>query len=520
MLLYGIACLNVAGLLLARSDARSREFAIRGALGATRSRLARQFALESLILVVLGAVFGSWGAAGGIRLLLQLIPADQRLSMPFLREVHLSPHTLWFILAESLLAVLAFTIVPALRVRLTRLRSSLASGTSGSGSLSWRRVGSQIVVAEVAVAVVLLVCAGLLSRSLLQLLRIDLRLQPEHLLTLSVGTPDSPFKTEQQKLQVHQAVAERLRQVPGVQDVAFGEQLPVTYNGNTDWIRLVGKPYDGHHNEVNERTASPRYFAVLGTPLLRGREFTADDTQGKQPVVIVNRKLADMYFPGEDPIGKQIGDTDLSPASLKTIVGVVDDVHEGALDDDVWPAEYLPAYQNEEGRAEYVVRVAGAEQTILPELAAAVRQVSRDLGISNETTMESRIHDSQSATVHRGAAWLANVFSGVALLLCAFGLYGVVMYSVSLRTREMGVRLALGSSRVAIYQLILRESTALSVGGLVLGLLLAIGTAVALRSVLFQVSAWDGTTLAVVSGVVLACSLLAGWLPARRAAML
>ncbi len=520
VLLYVIGCLNVASLLLARSDARGREFAIRGALGATRFRLLRQFAVESLLVVGLGVVAGLWAASSAMRLILALIPAEMRSTMPFLAEVHLGLHTVCFTGAEALLAAAAFAAVPMLRLSLQRLRSALVSGTSGSGSLSWRRTGSQIVVAEVAIAVVLLVCAGLLSRSLFRLLRIDLAFEPEHLLTLSLGTPDAPYKTDAEKLQVQQAVAERLRRVPGVTGVAFGDQLPVTYNGNTNWIRLVGKPYDGHHDEVNERSASPSYFSVLGARVIRGRVFTDADTQGKQKVVIINRKLAEMYFPGEDPMGKQFGDTELSPASIEQIVGVVDDLHEGALEDEMWPAEYEPAYQNVDGRAMYAVRVAGADQGVLPELVAAVREVSPDLGVSDAMTMDARIHDSQSATVHRGAAWMAGAFSCAALLLCGFGLYGVVMYSVSLRTREMGVRLALGSPRRAIYELVLRESTVLSTVGLVLGLLMAVGTAVALRSLLFQVSAWDGATLAVVAVVVMGCSLLAGWMPARRAAML
>lgn len=520
VLLFLIGCLNVASLLLARSDARSREFAVRGALGATRSRLGRQFAVESLLLVATGMAAGLWGAASMMRLLLALIPADMRTQMPFLAEVHLRPHTLWFACAEGLMAAAVFTIIPTLRISFAQLRSALASGTSGSGSLSWRRIGSQIVVVEVATAVVLLVCAGLLARSLNRLLRVDLGFQPDHLATLMVSTPDKPFQTDAQKLAVQKAVAERLRQIPGVTSVGFSEQLPVVYNGNTDWIRFVGKPYNGHHNEVNDRYASPAYFATLGTRLISGRNFTEADTLGKPRLVIINRKLAETYYPGEDPIGKQFGGTDLAPDSLRQIVGVVDDLHEGALDDPIWPAEYEPAYQQVDSRLSYVVRVLGSAQAMLPQLAAAARQVSRDVGVSDEMTMQAQIQDSQSATVHRGAALLVSAFSCAALLLCAVGLYGVVMYSVSLRTREMGVRLALGSPRRSIYRLILVESTVLSTAGLVLGLLLAVGAAVGLRSLLFQVSAWDSWTLASVGGIVLVCSFIAGFVPARRAAML
>lgn len=520
VLLFVIGSLNVASLLLARSEHRSREFAVRGALGATGSRLIRQFAVESLVLVAIGAAAGLWSAAGIMRLLSLLVPEDMRTRMPFLAQVHLSRNALLFACAEALLAAVVFATVPLLRLSLGRLRAALAGNSGGSGSLSWRRVGSQLVVLEVATAAVLLVSAGLLSRSLLRMLHVDMGFQTDHLAAVRVVIPNALYKTDEAKLAVQQQVMQRFRSIPSVTSVAFGQQLPAIYNGNTDWIRFVGKPYNGKHNEVNSRTASPSYFDTLGTKLLRGRAFTDADALGKQRRVIVNQKLADMYYPGEDPIGKQFGDTDLSPASLRLIVGVVGNMHEGAQDEEVWPAEYEPAYQQVDSSATYAVRVSGSAHAILPQLAAAVHQMNRDLGVSDEVTMDDMIHDSQSSTVHRAAAWLVGAFAIVALALCAVGLYGVVMYSVSLRTREIGVRMALGSPRETIYRLILREATVLSTIGVATGLLLAVAAATALRSLLFQVSAWDVTTLAGVGLLVSLCSLVAGFLPAHRAATL
>lgn len=253
------------------------------------------------------------------------------------------------------------------------MQVGLASSTRGGGSLSWRRVGSQIVVLEIATAVVLLVSAGLLTRSMIRLLRVDLAFDPTHVATLSVAAPDARFATDPQKLAVQQQVAARLRTIPGVKSAGFGDLLPASYNGNTDWIRFVGKPCNGIHNEINQRTASPEYFQALRVRLLRGRFFTQDDNLGKPRVGIVNRKLAQQYYPNEDPIGKQFGDTDLSLKSIRQIVGVVDDLHEGALEDQIWPAEYEPAYQQVDGGAAYVVRVAGDETAMLPTLVAAVR---------------------------------------------------------------------------------------------------------------------------------------------------
>lgn len=518
ILLFVIASLNVASLLLARSDSRSREFAVRSALGASRGRLLWQFAVESLLLMSAGLTAGLVGAAVGMRLIFLLIPAEMRARMTFLDGVHLGRHTLGFAFGEAIVAGIAFALVPALRLHFATLKAALSSGTSGGGSLSWRRVGSQIVVLEVATAVVLLVSAGLLSRSLLRLLQVDLAFDATHLATINVAAPDAFFKTDEQKLAIQQQVADRFRRIPGVTAVGFGAVLPASFNGNTDWIRFVGKPYDGHHNEVNGRTASPGYLQTLGVKLLRGRFFTADDGPGKPRVVIVNRKLADQYYPGEDPIGKQFGDTDLSPKSIREIVGVIDNLHEGALDDEVWAAEYEPAFQQVDAGAEFVVRVQGDERGVLPQLLSAVHEVNRDLGASDEVTMADRIHDSQAATLHRGAAWMVGAFALVALVLSAVGLYGVVMYSVSLRTHELGVRMALGSPRRAIYQLVLREATWLSAAGLALGMVLAIGAATLLRTMLFQVAAWDASTLIGVSALLVLCSFAASFLPARRAA--
>lgn len=518
IMLFVIASLNVASLLLARSDSRSREFAVRSALGASKSRLLLQFGTESLVLMSCGLVAGLVGAAVGLRLIFLLIPADMRAGMTFLNAVHLSRHTLLFSCSEAVVTGLVFAFLPVLQMRFATLRAALSSGTSGGGSLSWRRVGSQIVVLEVAMAVVLLVSAGLLSRSLLQLLHVDLAFDSTHLATISVAAPDAFFKTDAQKVAIQQQVAERFRKIPGVTAVGFGQMLPASYNGNTDWIRFVGKPYDGHHNEVNSRTASPAYLQTLGVKLLRGRFFTPEDNLGKPRVVIVNRKLAEQYYPGEDPIGKQFGDTDLSPKSMRQIVGVIENLHEGTLDDEMWAAEYEPAYQQVDLGAAFVVRTQGDEHTLLPELLSAVHEVNLDLGVSDEVTMGDRIHDSQGATLHRGAALLVGAFALLALLLSAVGLYGVVMYSVSLRTRELGIRMALGSPRRAIYQLVLSEAGWLSAAGLALGLVLAVSAATLLRTMLFQVAAWDASTLIGVCVLLVLCSFIASFLPARRAA--
>jgi macrolide transport system ATP-binding/permease protein len=517
-LLFAIAYVNVASLLVARSESRTREFSLRTALGASRGRLLRQFAAEASVLVALGLLGGVLLAHTAIHLLLTLVPEPVQRSMPFFAAVGWTPHVIVFGVMLAVAAAAVFIAVPILRITSTRLRSGLNEGSAGSGSLGWRRIGSMLVMAEVATAVVLLVGAGLLARSLMNLLNVDLAFVPDHLVAVSVNAPPAYFKADADQLAVQRAVVEHVRTLPGVVSAGFGQTLPASFNGNTVWVRFVGRPYDGHHIEVDERTASPTYFQTLGTRLLQGRFFTEDDTPGKQKVVIVNKRFAEAYYPGEDPIGKQFGNIDLKPDSIKVIVGVVDNLHEGALDDDLWPAVYTPAYQDVDNSMAMLVRVSGDGHTMLPMLTSSIRNFNRELDTFSEVTMSDRIHDSQSAAIHRGAAWLAGAFAVLALLLCVIGLYGVVSYSVSLRSREIGVRMALGAQRSAIYRLVLGEAVQLSGIGLALGIGLAIGVATLLRALLFHVSAWDGTSLAGAAVVLGACSLLASLLPAHRAA--
>lgn len=276
-LLLLIACINVASLLLARADSRRREFALRGALGAPSGRIFRQFATESLLLVLIGTLLGVASAATVMRLLLSLIPAKMLASMPYLKTAHLTGRVLTFTVAISVAAWLLFTLIPALHVSFTGLRAGLMEGTSGGGSLGWRRLGSNLVVLELATAVVLLAGAGLLGRSLFQLLRVHVGFDPSHLATIFVEAPETSYPGDEKQLALQKQVEARFRTLPGVQAVGIANLLPVSFNGNTGWIRFVGRPYDGHHIEVNERTVSPQYFETLRATLLHGRWFTEAD---------------------------------------------------------------------------------------------------------------------------------------------------------------------------------------------------------------------------------------------------
>jgi len=517
-LLLVIACVNVSSLLLVRSESRKREIAVRGALGASRSRLIRQFTTEGLVLVTAGCLLGLAVAAGAMRILTRLISADMMAGMPYLAGLGLNLHVLIFAGAVGLFAGALFSLPPLMRLPLSKLREGLTEGGRGYAGTSWRHFGANLVVLELAIAVVLLVGAGLLTKSFYRLLHVDVGFQPDHLATVGVALSDVSYAKDQQIVAVGRQLVGRVSSLPGVQSVGISSVLPVSYNGNTTWIRIVGRPYYGEHNEVNQRDVSSAFFTTLHAKLLRGRYFTDAEDGSKPLVVMINQALARKYFPGEDPIGKKLGDTDLSPKSVTEIIGIVEDVKDGSLDSEIWPAIYYPFNQNSDTYFSLVVRTSQAEQSILPTVVAAVHEIDPGIGTMDLATMNDRINNSPTAYLHRSSAWLVGGFASVALLLGVVGLYGVIAYSVHQRTREIGVRMALGAQRSSVYQLILKEAGWLTGIGIASGLLCSIGAATLIRGLLFGVRSWDAATLAAVAAVLAISALAASYLPARRAA--
>jgi macrolide transport system ATP-binding/permease protein len=517
-LLLMIACVNISSLLLVRSESRKREIAVRGALGASRARLMRQFITEGVVLVVASSVLGLATANGTMQVLTRLISKDMLNGMPYLVGLGLNFHIVIFAAAISLFAASLFSITPMLRLPLTEIREGLAEGGRGYAGTLWRRFGANLVIVELAIAVVLLVGAGLLGKSFYRLLHVELGFQPDHLATMSVGLSETGYAKDEQQAAVARQIVNRVAALPGVQSVGVSSILPVSFNGNTQWIRIVGQPYHGEHNEVNERDVSSGLFTTLHAKLLRGRYFTEADDASKPHVIIINQALARKYFPGEDPIGKTIGDTGLSPKSLNQVVGVVDDIKDGSLDADIWPAVYYPFEQSPDTFFSLVVRTSQSEQSLLPSLVTAVHEIDPGIGTLDETTMVSRINDSPTAYLHRSSAWLVGGFAFLALLLGIVGLYGVIAYSVSRRTREIGVRMALGAQRASVYQLIMKEAAWLTGIGIAAGLLCSVATATLIRGLLFGVRSWDGATLAAVAVLLAVSALLASYIPARRAA--
>jgi len=517
-LLLLIACVNVASLLLVRAESRRREMSVRSALGASRVRLIRQFVTEGLVLVAAGSVLGLASASWAMQLLTRLIPADMLSGMPFLKGLGLNLRVSLFGCGIALLAAVLFSVTPALRLSFAEMREGLGEGSRGSAGNTWRRLGSKLVVVELATAMVLLVGAGLLGQSLYRLLHVDLQFQPDHLATLVVDAPDSTYGKDPQTVALGRQIMRRVLSLPGVTSAGTSSVFPVSYNGNTDWIRFVGRPYNGQHNEVNEREVSAGYFATLGAKMLRGRYFSETEDDMKPKVTIINQALAKKYFPGEDAIGKVIGDTDLTPKSLRQIIGIVDDIREGALDSEIWPAEYLPFNQYPGTYMALVVRTSQSEESTLPALAAIIHDIDRNIVTFDVRSMRDRIDNSTSAYMHRSSAWLVGGFAILALLLGVVGLYGVIAYSVSQRTREIGVRMALGAEPKSVYGLILKEAGWLTCAGIGAGIICSLAATTLMRKLLFGVQSWDVPTLLAVAAVLGIAALAASFIPARRAA--
>ncbi len=515
-LLLAIACFNVASLVLARSERRRRELALRSALGASVTRLVTQFVTEGVVLVMGGAVLGLVLGQWLIQALEKLIPAEMLAYLPFLAHLSLNGRILTFAAGLSVLAVAVFSVTPILHFMRSTMQDGLTEGSRGSAGTGWRRLGSRLVVVELAIAMVLLVGAGLCAKSLYRLLEVDLGFHPDHLATIEAAVPDTQYSEDRSRA-FGRDLVRKVASLPGVRSAALTTVLPVSFNGNTDWIRIVGKPYDGKHIEVNERDVSSEYFRTIGATLLRGRYFSDSEDQSKPKVVIVNETLARKYFSGEDPIGKQIGDISLTPKSIKTIIGVVKDIREGPLDSDIWPAEYHPFNQDPSNYVSVIARTWQRPEQMMAALRPAIRQIHPEAGTQGETTMEALIANSMTAYLHRSAAWLVGGFAGMALLLGVAGLYGVVAYSVTQRTREIGVRMALGAEQGAVYRLILTEAVRRAAFGICVGVVGSVAAATMARKMLFHVSSWDIETLFAVAALLGLTALAASFGPARRA---
>ncbi len=515
-LLLVVACANVSTLLLSRSDTRRREFAVRTALGASSARLFRQFAAEGILLAVLGCGLGLLLAQAGIRLLPHLVPADRLASMPFLLDLHLGSRPVLFAAGIGVVAGIVFALIPIARTIVSGMMEDLKDGSRGSAGTAWRRLGSHLVVVEIAVALVLMVGAGLLGKSLYLLLHVETGFDPDHLVRVQTSWRPDTYNTDEQLLQLTDALIARVSAVPGVRSVALSTASPIDSGWGTASFHRAGQPNHGESNEALQRQVTPEYFSTLGARLFAGRYFDEHDDPSKPLVAVVNRTLVKRYFPGQSPLGREIY-YDYNPRQRMQIVGVVDDIKEGPLEGANLPAIYVPIRQRPVMWPSVLAKTSAPESQVLPGIVKAIHEMDPFISVSEPQTIADRISLSPAAYLRRSSAFVAAGFAAVAFLLSTIGLYGVVAYSVSQRTREIGVRMALGAERTMVHSLIMGEASRLAALGIAAGLAGSLAASTVLRRVLFGVRSWDLSTISVAIAVLGLASLLASYIPARRA---
>ena len=516
-LLLLIAAVNVANLLLVRSESRRREIALREALGASALRIVRQLVTEGGVLVAAGSMLAFVIGYIAVHTLPHLLPADMLAGLPFLSEAGLNADIAIYAAAVVLFAWALFAVVPLLRLPLREVRNALADGGRSVAGGTWRRVGSSLVVLELATAVLLLTGAGLLTRSLYRLLHVEIGLRTDHLATLNIAASPAVYRTDAEATALDKEILRRMQALPGVRSAAEASFLPLTGNGPFGDFVVEGQPVPpGTHDEATRRVITPAYFATLGAQMVRGRAFTEDDGL-KTHVAVVNQTMAQRFFVGQDPIGKRIRSIVGSGPAIE-VIGIVRDIKEGPLNDATLPAFYRPFAENPSPFFSVVVRTSQDAQSLLPLMARTVHELDPHIAVFGQSTMEMSIRESQTAYLHRAAAWLAGGFAAVALLLGVVGLYGVIAYSVSQRTREIGVRMALGAQRATVYKMILIEAARLIAIGVGLGIAGSLATTSLLRPLLFGVRPIDIPTLIGVAAALCAAAFLASYLPARRAA--
>lgn len=511
-----IACANVASLLLTKALARQKEVAIRSALGASRWRVIRQLLTESVLLSLAGGAAGLLVAYLGVPALVAVLPESQLNAMPFLKSLSIDFGILAFSFALSLVTGLLFGLAPALQSSRLDLNEALKEGGRNSSAGSGQRLRSVLVVSEIALAVVLLVGAGLMMKSLYNLLQVNVGFKTENLLTMSIVAPVPKYNDTTPQIAFNDQLTEKVKSLPGVVSAGTVNILPLN-GGNTTRFIVDGDPIPppGQETEANIRTVNDSYFQTIGVPLLAGRMFDQRDLAGER-VIIIGKSLADRVFPGRDPVGHRIKYAAVQ-AQSELIVGVVSDVKITGLDEALRPVIYYPFRKNSSMFQTLVVRTQGDPNVLAGAVRSEVRGLEPDAAIFNVRSMERMIADTPASFMRRFPALLIGIFAGVALLLASIGIYGVVSYSVSQQTHYIGVRMALGARPVDIVKMVLKQGLVLAIAGVGVGVIAALGLMRLLSTLLFNVSTHDLSIFATVTGALFLVALLACYLPARRA---
>jgi putative ABC transport system permease protein len=511
-----IACANLANLLLARATARNREISVRSALGATRWMIVRQLLTESLLLAVAGAAAGLGLASWGVRILTALAPDD----LPRITESGLNLQVLIFTTLVAIFTGILFGLVPALQAAKPDLAASLKEGgRSGTETVTRSRLRSALITTEMALAIVLLVAAGLLLRSLLGLGKVDPGFAKNHVITFGLDLPGRYGQPE--RVEFYRSLLAQVRATPGVHSASAAFPLPLSAGDVKTSFEVEGRPVKGSELPVTTlHVIDNDYFLTLGIPLLRGRAFNLqDDAEGATPVVIISQTLAKQAFFGEDPIGRRIK-PDISSgknnAPMRVVVGVAGDVKAEGLGSPSIAESYVPYAQLPFAPMSVVVRTEIAPANMVPTLTTEVQSLDSALPLLHIKTLDEYVSDSIVGT--RFEAVLLGTFGILAFLLTAVGLYGVISYTVAQRTRDIGIRLALGADRNAILGMVVKNGTLLAGAGTLIGLATAFLLTRLIASLLYGVGPTDPLTFLCVPIALIAVAMLASYVPARRAA--
>jgi predicted permease len=511
-----IACANAANLLLARAAARQREVAVRLALGAPRGRLVRQMLTESLLIALLGGGLGGVLAIEGVRALVSLLPAG----FPRAGEIHVNAMVFAFTFLISLMTGVLFGLAPALQASRVDPKQGLhEGGRSATGGARQRRLRNVLVIAEVSLACVLLIGAGLMLRSFLNQLQQNNGFQAQHVITASISLPGTEYKTEVDAARFYDRLSMGLASIPGTESAGIGSDLPWTGYDDNAGFTIEGKqpaPHEGFHGRYH--AASQNFFRALGIPLLHGRFFAPGDTKDAPMVVIINQAMATRYWPNEDAVGKRISFAD-NPTQKDwlTVIGVVGDVKDKPNSPAAEPAFWwaLPQAPFAFPEMSLAVRSGADPGSLASAVREEVKRLDPTLAVADIRMMD-QIADAGVATP-RFAFFLVGLFAGLAIVLAAIGTYGVISYSVSQRIPEFGLRLALGAPPRGLLRLVLAQAARLAVSGAVLGVVIALTMARVLRSMIYNVSPADPLTFTAVGLIVIMIALLACWFPAWRA---
>jgi predicted permease len=511
-----IVCANVANLMLARAAGRQKEMALRAALGASRWQLIRQLLTESILLAVVGGALGVLLANWGVDLLRTLNPGDAARFTPGWNRLGVNLPVLGFNLGLSLLSGMLFGLAPAWQISKTDLNEGLKESSRQTSSGSHRLRGL-LVISEVALSLMLLVSAGLLMRTFLALLKTDPGFNPESVLTMTLSLPSAKYKEEPQRVAFYQELIRRVEALPGVESAAAINKLPLggSNSSNPFLIEGIPDPPPGQEFVGRNRACTPNYFHTMGIPVIKGRAFTEQDKAGSPPVIIVNETLAQKFWPNADPIGKRMRIAGpISEYPWAQVVGVVKDVkHE--LNIPISEDYYLPHAQDVWSSMVLVARTRVEPMALAADIRQQVWSLDKDQPVFKVRTMEEV--RSSSVSLYSFSSVSLGVFAGIALLLAAIGIYGVMSYAVTQRTQEIGIRMALGARAADVLKLVVRNGMSLALIGVLAGLAGAYAATRLLASLLFGVTPTDLMTFASVTVGLLVVALLACYIPARRA---